>query len=100
MLYHGRTAMYWIGASLEDDSKRPNAYLQFRIMEDAIARGIEIYDMGRSGRPGVKSFKQHFGATSVPYQVLTVDNLWWQGAVGVASRAWRLVKWAPARLGL
>ncbi|MFX1355562.1 MAG: GNAT family N-acetyltransferase [Promethearchaeota archaeon] len=71
VFYHGRHAVYWHGAALEEFfDKYPNNLLQYEIIKDSSSRGIEFYDFNPSGSAGslegVVKFKSHFGANKYP----------------------------------
>ena len=72
--YGHRHIAYWHGAALEShfDCKAPHV-LQYRIAEDAAAKGFYWYDMLSSGNhPGVEKFKKGFAAETLsPMQFRT-----------------------------
>ncbi len=74
ILYQGSTALYWMSASLDENRARPNSLLLATIIEDACRRGFKWFDMGRSGRPSLLSFKEGFGAEPVGYHSVTLVN--------------------------
>lgn len=66
-LYGNRHVAYWHGAAVERwfHLKAPHV-LQYRIIEDAIARGYRWYDMLTSGgHQGVAGFKKGFAAKEI-----------------------------------
>jgi hypothetical protein len=67
-LYWGRSVRYWQGAMLAEfrDVCPANFLLDF-LLEDARARGLQLFDFNPSGHlKGVEAFKASFGAASAP----------------------------------
>lgn len=75
--YHGRHAVEWHAAYDRDYFPLGvRDFLVHTIIEDARARGYEIYDFNPSGgHEGTRRFKQSFGTTSVPASVIQSRNL-------------------------
>ena len=69
VFYWNGRASWWHGSSRSDYwHLKPNHVLQSAIIQDAIERGCEVYDMGPSGgHEGVEAFKRHFGAIQLNF---------------------------------
>jgi len=72
IFYCGKHAVTWHGAALKEYfDYRPNNLLYWKIFEDAVQRGYEIFDFNPSGgHTRVDSFKKHFGALRLQSPVL------------------------------
>lgn len=90
--YGAGEVFYWSGAMHEEQSrKRPNNLLQWRIIEDAAARGFTGYNMGSSGAlTGVRRFKQQFGARPRAYPSYVIRGRVWQAGRALAKLPHRL----------
>lgn len=76
LCFYGKgEVFYWSGAMNQDLARaRPNNLLQWVILQDAVARGYRVYNMGASdGLPGVRKFKEGFGAKPVKYPAYLVS---------------------------
>lgn len=80
--YGAGEVFYWSGAMHDQHGrKRPNNLLQWRIIQDAAARGFVEYNMGSSGAlTGVRRFKQQFGASPRTYPAYLGRGRVWQAA--------------------
>lgn len=69
VFYWNGKACWWHGSSLSDYwHLKPNHVLQAAIIEDAISRDCDVYDMGPSGgHEGVEDFKRRFGAIRLSF---------------------------------
>jgi hypothetical protein len=69
ILLHNKQAFSWYGGSVRLTGVSPAAYLQWHEIEWCAKRGIEKYDFGGAGWPGVpygvRDFKSHFGGELV-----------------------------------
>ncbi len=68
LLFFKRTAIYSWGASSKHHSEtHPVHLLLWRVMQDSIARGYEVFDLGRSAQDtGTYEFKKWWGAEPQP----------------------------------
>ena len=77
-LYHGQTVLPYYGASDPDYNRaNPNNMMYFGLMREALARGLNKFDFGRSKKGGgAHSFKSHWGMEEreLPYEVLLVSR--------------------------
>lgn len=76
VFYWNEHVVAWHAASLTEYlNLRPNNYLHYKIMENAISKGYKYYDFNPSnGLKGVERFKEGFGAEKVYFQNLKYLN--------------------------
>jgi lipid II:glycine glycyltransferase (peptidoglycan interpeptide bridge formation enzyme) len=69
LVYGKGEAFYFSGAMYKELAhSRPNNLLQWRVLQDAAARGYWLYNMGAGAHlTGVRKFKEAFGAEPVEY---------------------------------
>jgi Acetyltransferase (GNAT) domain len=92
--YGAGEVFYWSGAMHERFAKkRPNNLIQWRVIEDAVARGYSDYNMGASGElGGVRKFKQQFGTRTQSYPAYLVRGPVWSAGRKVSWLARGLVR--------
>lgn len=92
----GQHLHYFWGASDRRFSQyRVSEAIQWQVIQDGVASGMERYDLegiDPVGNPGVYQFKQKMGGTEVALQGMEVSPLSWVGrvAVGAGRRLGRL----------
>ena len=88
VLEYGSQCYYWQGGGKPDASIPINDLIQWRIITDAIDRGIETYDLTGANTQRISRYKSKFNPDLVPYYALERGTR----TMNIASEVYRKLK--------